>query len=109
MHTGNGWETPRVGGACETDGPPCTICGSHPRVGSYATGLLVTGYSPGVVMLGLGVSPVLAINLLPFQFSDPAIFAIHACDIMGDSSTTQHERKDNDAPSLLTWSFTRAA
>ena len=52
MHISSGWEIPRIGGACETNGPPCQIRRSHPRVGHYATGLLGAGYSPDVVTCG---------------------------------------------------------
>ena len=92
VHTGSGWETPRVGGACETNGLPCQIRRSHPRVGSYATGLLGAGYSPGVVTRGLRVSHAPAFNILPFQSTDAVLSAIHAHDYMGDSAPNQPER-----------------
>ena len=80
VHTGSGWENPRLGGACET------IRRSYPRVGRYATGLLGAGYSPGVVALGLRVSHVSAFNILTFQFTDAILSTIPACDGMGDST-----------------------
>ena len=86
VHTGSGWENPRLGGASETNGPPCQICRSHPRVGRYATGLLGAGYSPGVVALGLRVSHAPAFNILTFQFTDAILSTIPACDGMGDST-----------------------
>ena len=45
LRTGCGWETPRVGGACETDVPPCKILGRHPRVGHYRR----ASSAPGIV------------------------------------------------------------
>ena len=85
VHTGSDWETPRVGGACEVDGPLCMIRRSHPRVGRYAASLLGAGYGPGVDTRGLHVSHVPAFNIPTFQFTATAISTIPACDGMGDS------------------------
>ena len=92
VHTASGWETPRVGGACEINGPPCQIRRSHPREGRYATGLLGAGYSPGVVTRGLRVSHVSASNILTFQFTDAIFSTIPTCDGMGESAPNLHER-----------------
>ena len=46
LRTGSGWETPRVGGACETDGPHCKISGRHPRAGRYKRASPALGIVP---------------------------------------------------------------
>ena len=94
VHTGSGWETPRVGGACETNDRPCQISRSYPRVGRYAADLLGAGYSPGVVTRGLRVSHVPAFITLTFQFTDAILSAIPACDGMGDSAPNLPERAE---------------
>ena len=87
MHTVRGWETPRVGRACETVGPHCKIRRIHPRVGHYETGLLGAGCSPGVFTCGLRVSHVPAFNILTFSFTDAITSTTLAYDDMGGDAT----------------------
>ena len=87
MHTVSSWETSRVGGVCETDGPHWKILRRHPRVGRYEVGLLGAGCSPGVVTHGLHVSHVPAFNILTFPLTDDIIFTVLACDSMDESAT----------------------
>ena len=92
VHIGSDWKTPRVGGACDTSGPPCPIRRSHPRVARYAPGLLGAGYSPGVVMRGICVSHVPASSILAFKFTDAFLSAIPASDGRGNHAPNLHER-----------------
>ena len=94
MHIGSGWETPRVGGACETNGSPCQNRRNRSRVGRYATGLLGAGYSHGVVTRGLHVFHVPVLNILTFQFTDAILSATPACNGMGDSTSNLYERAE---------------
>ena len=94
VHTGSGWETPRLGMSCDTNGPPCQIRRSHPRVSRYATGLLGTGCSPSVVTRGLRASHVPAFNILTFKFTDAILSAIPVFDGRGDSAPNLHERAE---------------
>ena len=112
VHTGSGWNTPRVGGACETNGPPCQIRSSHPRLGRYATSLLGAEYSLGVVTRGLHVFHVPALIILTFKFTDAIFSTILACDSKGDSAPNLHERKEmmrHSQPASYPCSLTCAA
>ena len=93
MHTCNDWKTQCLGGACDTNGPPCQIRRNHPCV-RYATSLLGVGYSPGVVTRGLRVSHAPAFNILTFKFTDAILSAIPACDGRGDNAPSLHERAE---------------
>ena len=94
VHTGSGWETSRVGGTCETNGPPCQIRRSHPRVGRHATGLLDARYSPGVVSRDFCVSHKPAFNIVTFQLTEAILSAVPSCDGMSDSAPNLPERAE---------------
>ena len=94
VHTGSGWEAPRVGGACETNGPPCQIRRSHLHEGCYATSLFGAGYSSGLALRGLRVSHEPSFNILTFQFTGTILSAVPACDGMGDSAPNLPEREE---------------